>query len=194
MIGVLDCIACPVDRSEFDFTEVTLNSILRILSDCPPSSCSSGSDEIPLYILCLAWPIIFSHIISLFNLSLNSSIFPVAWKRALIRPLSKVRTPDSPSDARPITNLPEISKILERIVADQISVFLDEHNILNPRQSACQPFHSTQSAILRVIDDIKLGIDCRQVTIMILFDFSKAFDVVPHLNLLIKLKRLGFSM
>lgn len=104
-----------------------------------------------------------------------------------------MRIPSSPSDTRPIANLPELSKILEKIVYSQISAFLDERDVLSPRQSAYRPHHNTQTALLRVTNDIRFAIDSRLITIMVLFDFSKAFDTVPHLNLLIKLKKIGFS-
>ena len=134
-----------------------------------------------------------SWLVALFNGSLESASFPSIWKCALIRPLSKIRTPLSPSDTRPIANLPELSKLLERVVAEQIMSYLNKYDLLDPRQSAYRSGYSTQSALLRVCDDIREGIDDRLATIMVLFDFSKAFDTVPHLRLLVKLKCLGFS-
>lgn len=103
----------------------------------------SESDGIPLYVLCLAWSCVSSFVAALVNLFLSSSTFPTTWKRALIRPLSKVRNPLSPSDTRPIANLSELSKVLEKIVSSQINSYLEEHHILDPRQSAYQSFHST---------------------------------------------------
>ena len=183
----------PSLRPEFVFSTISPCTILRLISTEPLHSYASGSDGIPLFILRIAWPIISSRLTALFNRSLESSSFPSQWKRALIRPLSKIRTPLSPSDTRPIANLPELSKLLERIVASQITDYLIEHDLINPRQSAYRPGYNTQSALLRVCDDIKEGIDNRLITIMILFDFSKAFDTVSHLRLLIKLKEIGFS-
>lgn len=90
--------------------------IFKTLSVYPPNSYSSGSDEIPLNILRLACSWIFSHVAALVNLSLLSSTFLTAWKRALIRLLSKVRNPLFPSNTGPIANLPELPKVLEKIV------------------------------------------------------------------------------
>lgn len=70
--------------------------------------------------------------------------------------------------------------------------YLNKHNLLNPRQSAYCSNHNIQSVLLRVYN-IKEGIDNQLITIMILFDFSNAFDTVPHLRLLVKLKELDFS-
>lgn len=177
----------------FAFSGVSECSIAQLLFTGPPHSYSSGADGVPVCVLRMAWPIISLLITKLFNLSLETSTFPSEWKKAIIRLLSKVRIPASPSETRPIANLSELSKILEKIVHSQISTFLADYNILNPRQSAYRPHHNTQTALLRVTNDIKFAIDRKLITIMVLFDFSKAFDTVPLLNLLIKLKRIGFS-
>ncbi|XP_071572597.1 uncharacterized protein [Temnothorax nylanderi] len=192
-ISAITSVSCTSQRPEFVFSTIQLDSVYKLIFNGPLHSYASGYDGIPLYVLRIAWPVISQWLIPLFNRSLEASIFPSSWKRALIRPLSKIRTPLSPSDTRPIANLPEMSKILERMVASQITDYLNEHNLLNPRQSAYRSGFNTQSALLRVCDDIRMGIDKRLITIMILFDFSKAFDTVPHLRLLIKLKEIGFS-
>ena len=192
-ISAISCITCPPCQSEFVFSLVTPNSIYKLITAHPLHSYASGADGIPLFILRIAWPCISSWLTDLFNNSLKLSSFPSEWKNALIRPLSKIRKPLSPSDTRPIANLPELSKTLERIVADQIVDYLNSNNILDPRQSAYRSGFNTQSALLRICNDVRAGIDGGLITIMVLFDFSKAFDTVPHLYLLIKLKKLGFS-
>ena len=109
-------------------------------------------------------------------------VFPSPWKIAIKRLLLKIRTPLSPSDTRPIDNLPEFSKILERIVHRQISKFIAD-NILDPRDSGFRSSFSIQTALLRLSDDVRRSIDDRKVTIFIRFDFSKAFDRISHLGL-----------
>ncbi|XP_077258283.1 uncharacterized protein LOC143895191 [Temnothorax americanus] len=193
MVSSIVHIPRPALRLEFNFSEIQPCDVYKIIANAPLHSYASGSDGIPLYVLRIAWPVISSGLTELFNRSLATSTFPSEWKRALIRPHSKIRNPQSPSDTRPIANLPELSKILEKIVASQIAQYLDEFDLLNPKQSAYRPGHNTQSALLRVCDDIRQGIDNGQITIMILFDFSKAFDTVPHPKLYMKLKEIGFS-
>ncbi|XP_077264820.1 uncharacterized protein LOC143898898 [Temnothorax americanus] len=183
----------PSHRPEFDFSTVTPNDVLKLLADGPLHSYASGLDGIPMFVLRIAWSVMGPWLVELFNRSLETSVFPSQWKRALIRPLSKICISLSPSDTRPIAYLPELSKILEKIVALQIVHYLNDHNLLNPRQSAYRPGYNTQAALLRVCNDIKKGIDEGLITIMVLFDFSKAFDMVPHLRLFMKLKTLGFS-
>ncbi|XP_036147301.1 uncharacterized protein LOC118647146 [Monomorium pharaonis] len=191
--SAISSFTCPPIRPEFSFSPITSSMIYKLIVASPLHSYASGVDGIPPFILRIAWPCISSWLTELFNNSLKFSSFPTAWKRALIRPLSKISKPTSPSDTRPIANLPAMSKLLERIVADQMVDYLNEHNLFDPRQSAYRSSYNTQSALLRVCNDIKEGIDAGLVTIMVLFDFSKAFDTVPHLLLLTKLKKYGFS-
>ncbi|XP_071642873.1 uncharacterized protein [Temnothorax longispinosus] len=192
-VAAIALIPRPALRPQFKFSTVLPSDVYKLIMTAPLHSYASGSDGIPLYVLRIAWPVISLVLTTLFNRSLETYTFPSEWKRALIRPHSKTRNSQSPSDTRPIANLSELSKILERIVALQITQYLDEFDLLNPRQSAYRSGHNTQSALLRVCDDIKRAIDDGLVTIMILFDFSKAFDTVLHPQLYIKLKEIGFS-
>ena len=71
--------------------------------------------------------------------------------------------------------------------------WVETNHLFDPRQAGFRAGHSTQHALFRILDDVRRGIDERSLTILILFDFSKAFDTVPHLQLLVKLKKLGFA-
>lgn len=71
--------------------------------------------------------------------------------------------------------------------------FINTNNILDPRQSGFRKGYSTQSALLRIYQDIRQAVDERKITILVLFDFSKAFDLVPHPILLSKLRSIGIG-
>ena len=87
-----------------------------------------------------------------------------------------------PSDTRTIAQLPELSKVLERLVHNQLQRYLEATPSTSPSPSRYG--HSTQAALLEVFDDIRHAIDNRMLTFLILFDFSKAFDSIPHTILL----------
>lgn len=113
------------------------------------------------------------------------------WKRAIIRPIPKKIRSSVPVDYRPIALLPIASKVLERIVAQQLKTFLNTYNILSSHQSGFRHWHSTCTALHTVTTDIRKAMDDRKVTIWVSLDFSRAFDSVNHSLLLKKLGSIG---
>ena len=108
--------------------------------------------------------------------------------------LKKKVAPATTSDFRPIALLCFLSKILEKIAHDQImDQYLRDNNLLDPLQAGFRRHHRTQTALLKLTEDIRAGKDQKKVTLFLLFDFSKAFDTVSPSKLLRKLRRLGFS-
>jgi len=95
--------------------------------------------------------------------------------------------PETVSSYRPISNLPYISKVIERVVARRFSSHLSHHSLLPARQSAYReyrPFYSTETAVLSVHNDVVRSIDNGQVSLLMLLDLSAAFDTVDHQILL----------
>jgi hypothetical protein len=87
---------------------------------------------------------------------------------------------DDLSSYRPISNLNYLSKILERIIHNRLITHLNTFRSLSPFQSAYRTFHSVETALLRIQNDLLLAIDKRQVTALILLDLSAAFDTIDH--------------
>ena len=97
------------------------------------------------------------------------------------------------SDFRPISILPLLSKVFERIVHAQLVGFLNKHHLLNPLQSGFRAGHSTSTALVKVTDDIRLAMNSTQLTILVLLDFSSAFNSVDFDILLACLKSFYIS-
>lgn len=179
------------DGPTFDFSPISAEQITSALSTC--SSNCLGTDGISPHMIQLSLPLIVPHLLSLFNSSLATGHFPSNWKHAIIVPLAKTPSPQSPSDTRPIALLCSLSKIFERIVHKQLFSYLLQHNFLDPRQSGFTPLHSTQTALLGILDYVRRAIDAKKVVGFVAFDFSKAFDSLPHSLILLKLRRVGCS-
>ncbi|XP_046599992.1 uncharacterized protein LOC124295150 [Neodiprion lecontei] len=174
----------------FYFSDITPEALRRAISDF--TSQSRGVDDLSLRNFKDSLPLLFPFILTLINLSLTLAVYPSQWKEARVLPLAKVKSPFSLEHYRPISNLCILSKVFERIVLNQIMVFLDSRGLLDLRQSGFLPALNTQSALLRLTEDIRKGIDNRKVTLFILFDFRKDFDSIPYSILLSKLYDMGF--
>ena len=181
----------PYKERNFFFQHVTPHNLRKTLS--LSKSNSTGVDGISVKFIKAASTVLQPVILDIYNFSLLSSEFPNVWKYSLITPIQKVKKPTSPSDYRPISILCSLSKCLERIVFQQVTNYLDQCNLHDPYQSGFRKNFSTQTALLKLTDDIRQGIDKRMVTILVLFDFTNAFGLVNHATLLHKLKNLNFS-
>ena len=165
----------------FSFNPVNINDVILAISHF---SSQARGDGIPQSVVVKALPVIGNYIVQIFNSSFAQGIFPGPWKQAQIIALKKTAAPSTTSDFRPIALLCFLSNVLEKIAHDQIREYLDKNSILD---------HSTQTALLKLTDDIRMARDKKQLTLLLLFDFSKAFDTISPSKLLGKLRLLGFS-
>lgn len=174
----------------FEFTRVDESLVDKIISNI--KSNARGTDEIDIKMLLYISPYLTSHITYIVNKCLESSTFPKAWKNSNVIPVPKVANPEEYAQFRPISILPTISKILERIVHNQVSEYVKTNNILPSTQSGFRPNHGTSTALLHVTDDIYRACDSGRGTVLVLLDYSKAFDTLDHNTLCSKLKYFGF--
>ena len=95
---------------------------------------------------------------------------------------------------RPVSNLCFIAKILEKLVLSQVSSYLNSHNLYNTCQSAYRPGHSTETALLKVVNDQFLSLNKGNMSVLALLDFSSAFDTIDHTILVHRLHTdFGFT-
>lgn len=193
ILASLDFVLNEINYNDSDFhwrniTPETINrTLFRIQSN------SAGVDALSLKLMKIVMPVVMPIVEHVFNFSFAHGVFPDIWKTALVTPISKVKNPTSPQDYRPISIFPLLSKVLERIAGEQIQSYLEEKNLYDPYQSAYRREHSTQTCLIKFLDDVRNAGDSRLITIAVSIDFSKAFDRVNHFLLLNKLKQQNFS-
>ena len=119
---------------------------------------------------------------NIINSSLRSSQVPKSMKSAIVTPLLKKSTldPDILKNYRPVSNLSYISKLLERVLAGRLTDYMTENNLHEHLQSAYKPGHSTETALVKVQNDILTSIDQHGVVILVMLDLSAAFDTIDH--------------
>ena len=111
----------------------------------------------------------------LLNLSILTNSFPNHWKIAKVTPLHKGGARNDINSYRPISVLPIPLKILKKRVASSLSVLLHDNNLLYELQSAFRSGHSTETALIRLADQILKNMDNDEVTSLVFIDFQKAF-------------------
>uniref|UniRef100_A0A8C5BQM8 Reverse transcriptase domain-containing protein n=1 Tax=Gadus morhua TaxID=8049 RepID=A0A8C5BQM8_GADMO len=152
-------------------------------------------DPLPTSLVKACLPSISPMITNIINSSLTTGTVPPTLKLAAITPILKKPGAD-PTDLnhyRPISNLPFISKTIERVVAAQLQSHLDTNNLHEPFQSGFRPKHSTETALVKITNDLFLAANSGLLTILILLDLSAAFNTISHPLLLDRLAGIGIT-
>ena len=111
----------------------------------------------------------------------------------MVTPIPKEGDHEQANNNRPISLLPILSKVCERAALNQIMTYLVENDRLSTKQNGNKKWHSTETALIHSTDAILTSIDKKELTGMVLFDMSKAFDSINHNILLLKLQDVGIS-
>ena len=180
-------------KCSFEFCKVTIEEVEKLLlsinNEKPP-----GIDNLDGKLLRMVADHIATPICNIFNLSLDSNMCPQIWKEAKVIPLPKnTRAAFTGSNSRPISLLPVMRKLLEKIAFDHIQCYFSMNNLTSIYQHAYREGHSTSTALTQMTDDWLKDIDQQNIVGAVLLDFSAAFDVIDHNLLLKKLKCYGFT-
>lgn len=170
------------------FSPISLCELTSLINNMSSATCSL--DLIPTKLLKNLSHLLYPIILKIVNLSLITSKFPSSFKTSIVIPTLKNNylDPSLVSSYRPISNLPFISKILEKVVFKQLYSYLQSNSLLPISQSGFRLGHSTESSLLKLYNDIILSFDSNLVSVLVCLDYSSAFDTVDHLILLSVLK------
>ena len=184
----------PLVRAPMDILHpATEHEIQCIIAASPNKQCAL--DPFPTGLVKSCKDFLTPIIMQIVNKSLSTGEFPQAFKNALVTPLLKKRTLDEDvlNNYRPVSNLAFISKITEKVVASRLNHHLMVNNLQEPFQSAYRMNHSTETAMLRVQNDIIRALGDNKVVLLVLIDLSAAFDTVNHQRLLNTLHAIGIT-
>jgi len=151
---------------------------------------SCSIDIIPMWLFKYCFSELKNVVLYIVNQSLSSGIFPGALKEAVIRPSLKKPglDPDELKNYRPISNLGFISKIIEKVVHNQLNHYIESNNLFTEFQSGYRKSHSCETAVTKIHNDLLIMTDKKTNVILLLLDLSAAFDTINHKLLLQKLK------
>ncbi|XP_071807959.1 uncharacterized protein [Asterias amurensis] len=173
------------------FEPTSTEEIESLIRHTPAKSCDL--DPIPTMLLKDCSHIFAPIVAEIVNLSMNNGIVPAALKLAHVHPTLKKSSlnPELLKNYRPISNLPYISKVLERVVFSRLSDYLRENNLLDSRQSAYRA--RVETLLVNLSNDILMEMDLGRITVLVSLDLSSAFDTVHHDILLNILSSLGIQ-
>ena len=175
------------NANKFNFQEVTLKQVNEMVLELDCKKKTSGS--IPNKIIKLSSETICPIIKHLINSSIKSGKFPDKLKQAVITPIPKKGNSRDPANYRPISILPALSKLYEKAMAKQLTQFFE--NKFSMYLCCFRKNHSTQDALVRLLNSWQNSLDKKHIVGTLLMDLSKAYDCLPHDLLIAKLAAYG---
>lgn len=187
----------PVSRIESGanlthFEPTNIAEVLKIIENLDVNT-SAGIDGMTTKMIKCIKDQIAENLTLCINRCLTEGNFPQSLKVAKVSPIHKSGSKSDPGNYRPISVLPILSKVFEKIIHNRLSAFLKSKKFLYEKQYGFRPKSNTVTAATDLVTKIKSSIDSKKITLGVFVDLKKAFDTVSHAILLLKLYHLGIS-
>ena len=170
------------------------NELLKIVRASNMNK-AHGHDDISIRMIKICDKSLIKPLMLIFKKSIRSSYYPDIWKKSNIIPVHKKNDNRLVNNYRPISLLPVLGKIFEKIIFNKIYNYLSKENLLNPNQSGFRPSDSCINQLITITHEIFEAFDCNPSLEVrsVFLDISKAFDKVWHETLIYKIKSMGIS-
>ena len=179
-------------NATFSFKSCSPNEVRKLLEKLDIKK-STGLDNLPSRMLKIAAGVLAPSLAFLFNQSISSGIVPTEWKLARVTPIFKKGKRQDVNNYRPISIIPAVAKVFERIIYDQFFKYLNDNDLLVNCQSGFRSLHSTLTSLLEASNSWSVNIDNGLMNGVIFIDLKKAFDTIDHKILLRKLASYGID-
>ena len=168
-----------IDRNPHSFYlfPVTSNECSTVISNLKLTR--TNSNQISVSIFKSVKDIVCVPMMKLINSSFHYGIFPSSMKLARVTPIFKKQDPKLCSNYRPISSLPFLSKVYERLIANRIISFFNKHSLFSEKQYGFLKGRSTQEAVMNFTENVYDALDSYEHNISVLIDLRSAFDAEP---------------
>jgi Reverse transcriptase (RNA-dependent DNA polymerase) len=178
----------------FQFNQLTVQQVERMLTEVNGHT-ATGCDELPGFLLQHIARSIAPNIARILGASFSLNSFPTLWKKANVTAIYKNKgSKNEPANYRPISVLPVIARMFEKAAASQLYNFCDINGSIPPQQFGFRRKSSCEMALLSASDAWLAEVDAGKYVGALLVDLSKAFDCVPHQQLLTELADVGCGL
>ena len=180
------------DMPDLPKLTITVAGVQKLLEDLQPNK-TTGPDQIPAKILKSCASSLAPVLQKIFQKSVNTGVLPKGWLKANVVPIYKKGERTNPENYRPVSLTSIPCKILEHIIFRHIKDHLDIHDVITHHQHGFRKGRSCETQLAGLINDLAKTLDNRSQADLVILDFSKAFDKVPHRRLLRKLEHVGIN-